>query len=202
MEQTWRISGEYFEACNCDSTCPCIFLQDPDEGDCRLAMAWHLEEGHWGSTRLDGLNVASIVHTPGNMLTGPKWRVALYFDERATPEQLEALRQIFSGEAGGFWANIAALVGEQLGSRSSPIHLEMNGRQRRVQIPGVLELVVEGTRGGDEGRESLVTNPALYAAPGFDPVIARSVQYTYQDHDIEWDNSGRNAFYSRFEYSA
>ena len=34
----------------------------------------------------------------------------------------------------------------------------------------------------------------------FDPVIARSTRYTLKDHGMEWDNSGKNAFYSRFAY--
>lgn len=200
-KQNWTMSGDYFEACNCASTCPCIFLADPDEGDCQLALAWHVGEGHFGATRLDGLSIMGIIHTPGNMLTGPKWRAAFYIDERARPEQHEALRAIFSGDAGGFWATIAPLVGERLELRSAPIHVEVDGRQRRVRVPGVLDLVVEGTRGGDAEKAALITNPALYAAPGFDPVIARSTQYTYTDHGMAWDHSGRNAFYSRFSYA-
>ena len=39
----------------------------------------------------DGLNVVAIFHTPGNMLTGPKWDVALYIDERATKEQIDTI---------------------------------------------------------------------------------------------------------------
>jgi hypothetical protein len=201
-QHQWRIAGDYFEACNCESTCPCIFLADPDEGDCQLSLAWHVREGHFGETRLDGLNVAGIFHTPGNMATGPKWRAALYLDARATPDQLDALRAIFSGEAGGFWANIAPLIGEQIGVRQVPIEFEADGRRRRLHIPDALDLQIEATQGGDAERESLVTNPALYAAPGFDPVISRSTRYTFHDHGIEWDNSGRNAFYSDFAYSA
>jgi hypothetical protein len=201
VQQQWRIEGDYFEACNCESTCPCIFLADPDEGECQLMLAWHVRQGHFGETRLDGLNIARMFHTPGNMLTGAKWRAALYVDERATPEQAGAIEKIFSGQAGGFWANIAPLIGEQLGVRQVPIRFEGDGRQRRLEIPGALEVHVEATPGADPKRESVITNPALYAAPGYDPVISRSTRYTYRDHGIEWDNSGRNAFYSAFEYS-
>ncbi len=47
-----------------------------------------------------------------------------------------------------------------------------------------------------------MTNPALCAAPGYDPVISRSTRYTFHDHGIDWDNTGRNAFYSGFRYSS
>ncbi len=61
----WKVQGDYFEACNCESTCPCLFLSDPDHGDCQLAIAWHIDKGHYGSTSLDGLNVVAIFYTPG-----------------------------------------------------------------------------------------------------------------------------------------
>ena len=48
--------------------------------------------------------------------------------------------------------------------------------------------------------ESKVVNPAFSNTPGDDPIIARSARHVYKDHGLEWDNSGRNAFYSRFTY--
>ncbi len=134
-QQQWQLEGDYFEACNCESTCPCIFLADPDEGDCQLTLAWHVGRGHFGTTSLDGLTVAGIFHTPGNMLSGPKWRAALYIDERADADQALALEQIFSGQAGRFWANIAPLIGEQLGVRQVPMEFEADGRRRRLRFP-------------------------------------------------------------------
>ena len=47
--QNWRLEGDYFEGCNCDSICPCIFLQDPDKGHCNVVVAWHIEKGHYDS---------------------------------------------------------------------------------------------------------------------------------------------------------
>ncbi|MER3419810.1 MAG: hypothetical protein C4290_04455 [Chloroflexota bacterium] len=148
------------------------------------AIAWHIENGHYRQTRLDGLNVVGVYHAPGNMVSGPKWRAALYVDERASHEQAEALGRIFSGQAGGFLANVAALVGEVMGVRSAPIRFEADGRKRTLRIPAALELEVEGVKGGDPDRESKVTNPALYGAPGFDPIIARSTTYTFKDHGL------------------
>ena len=197
---SWKVEGDYFEGCNCNLTCPCIFLADPDQGDCKAALAWHVEKGHYGSTRLDGFSVAGIFYAPGNMVSGPKWKAALYVDERANREQADALGKIFSGQAGGFLANVAALIGEVMGVKATSIQFEANGKKRRLNIPGSLTLEIEGTAGGDPNREALVVNPALYGAAGFDPIIARSTKYTLKDHGLEWDNSGKNAFYSRFAY--
>ena len=31
---SWKLEGDYFEGCNCDLICPCIFKGDPDESYC------------------------------------------------------------------------------------------------------------------------------------------------------------------------
>jgi hypothetical protein len=198
---SWKVEGDYFEGCNCQSICPCIFLANPSEGDCKLTIGWHIQKGHFGPTSLDGLNVAGIYYTPGNMVTGPKWRAALYLDERASKEQAEALGKIFSGQAGGFLANVAALIGEVMGVLSAPIQFGIDEKRRWLRIPAVLDLEVEGVKGADPTKEARVTNPTLYAAVGFDPVISLSTKNTYRDHGLEWDNTGKNGFYSRFAYS-
>ena len=197
----WEVKGDFFGACNCRFFCPCLFLADPDEGDCEQAYAWHIETGRYGSSELDGLNVVGIFYAPGNLVTGPPWRAALYLDERADPQQAEALRQIFSGQAGGHPGNLAAFVGEWLGVRSAPIEFEASGKRRQVHIPAVLELKVEGVAGADPNRDSCITNPSLTVTPGFDSALGRSTQYTYRDHEMRWDNSGKHGNYSHFVYT-
>lgn len=198
---SWKVEGDYFEACNCPSICPCIFLNNPTEGDCKLAVAWHIEKGSYGPTQLDGLNVVGIFYAPGNMAKGPKWKAALYLDQLASQNQSEALGKIFSGQAGGFPANLAAFIGEVMGVRPAPIEFTAAGKKRQLRIPKILQLEIEGTAGGDPNRESTVTNPALSVAVGFNPVIAHSTRHSYQDYGLVWDNSGKNAFYSRFAYA-
>ena len=44
MTQQWSLTGDYFEACNCESTCPCIFLANPDEGNCQVSLARHVRD--------------------------------------------------------------------------------------------------------------------------------------------------------------
>src|SRR5215471_18194018 len=120
MSSQWELNGGYFESCNCDAACPCIFLSPPTRGDCTLIVAWHIDQGHFGDTPLNGLNTVLAVHSPGHMLQS-KWKAALYLDERATQEQRDSLTKIFAGQAGGHLANVAACVGEVLGVKAIPI---------------------------------------------------------------------------------
>jgi hypothetical protein len=198
---TWRIEGDYFEGCNCDSICPCIFKDDPDEGYCNVTLAWHIQKGTYDDkTSLDGLNVVALFHTPGNMLTGPKWDIALYIDERATKEQNDALVAIYSGKAGGFFAAASNLIGRILGVKPASIEFGVDGKRRWLRIGDLLNLQIEGTSGADPNQESVIVNPAFSAVPGSNLVIAKSSKYTYNDHGMQWDSSGKNGFYCKFRY--
>ena len=198
---SWKLEGDYFEGCNCDIVCPCIFLGDPDEGDCHVTCAWHIQEGNYENLTLDNLNAVAMFNTPGNMVTGPKWKAALYIDDNASSEQADALTKIYSGQAGGFFAAAANFIGEMLGVKSVPIEFGIDGKRRWLNIKNSVELEIEGVKGIDPNKESCIVNPAFSVVPGSDLVIARSSKYNYNDHGLQWNNSGKNGFYCRFSYS-
>jgi len=200
--QSWKIQGDYFEACNCDVVCPCVFLGDPDRGECDVTLAWHIQNGKFGNTALNDLNVVAVFHAPGNMFTGPKWKGALYLDDRADKEQADALVSIYSGKAGGFFGVAATFIGEMLGVRSLPITFEANGKKRSLKIPSVVDLEIQGIQGEGQTKETTIENVPMTMAPGFPTTVAKSVKHTYSDHGLNWDNSGKNGFYARFAYSS
>jgi hypothetical protein len=197
----WKLEGDYFEGCNCDSICPCIFLLDPDKGYCNVTVAWHIEKGHYESTQLNGLNAVAVFVAPGNMFTGPKMKAIFYLDKNASQEQSGALSKIFSGQSGGFFAAAASLIGEMVGIKSATITFGIEGRRRWLHIPDHLDIEIEAIRGSDPNKDCLVTNPAFTVSPGYDPIIARSSKHSYKDHGFEWDSSGKNGFYSKFNYA-
>ena len=87
--------------------------------------------------------------------------------------------------------------------KSVPIEFSIEGKKRRkIKIPYIAEMNIDWLAGSDPDIESKVVNPSFSNTPGYDPIIARSTRHTYKDHGLKWDNSGRNAFYSRFAYGA
>src|SRR3974390_692480 len=122
----WQLSGEYFENCSCTVVCPCLvskaapLTSRPTEGVCNVPLIFHVESGRYGSTVLDGLNVALAIHTPGPMADG-NWSMAAYIDQRADDKQTEALGAIFTGAAGGPMAAFAPLISTKLGGSQAPI---------------------------------------------------------------------------------
>jgi hypothetical protein len=92
----WTIKGREFLHCNCDYGCPCQFNALPTHGHCQAVAVIEIHEGFHGKTRLDGLNIAGVFRWPGPIHLG-KGHVQPIVDERATPEQRNALLRIMSG---------------------------------------------------------------------------------------------------------
>jgi len=196
---SWKIEGTYFEACNCEAACPCVFLSKPTEGQCDAMVAWHIDKGSFEKVALDGLNVALAVHSPGHMAQ-VKWEVAVYLDERANDAQKDALTKIFAGQAGGHPARLASHVGKILGVASVPMQYAAAGKQRSLKIPNRVEASIEAIE-GQGGAEITIENHPLCIAPGEPAVAARSRKLSYRDHGMSWEVSGRNGFYSPFQYA-
>lgn len=197
---TWDLKGQYFEACNCEAACPCLFLSPPTEDDCTALVVWRIDEGEFEGTRLDGLNVALAVYSPGHM-AHVKWQVALYLDDRASEVQSRALATIFSGQAGGHPARLAAHIGEVLGAGPASIQFESTGMHTSMKIAGIADVAITAITGqGDT--EVTVGNHPLAISPGFAGVVSRSEHLAYDDHGMHWEHAEKNGFYSPFGYTA
>lgn len=194
----WKLQGSYFETCNCATACPCIWLQDPSEGDCKLLVAWHIETGRFADQALDNLNVALACYAPSNMKEG-NWQAALYIDEQAVDAQVDAITQIFSGQQGGHLAILMSFVGEVLGIKKVKIDYQEEGKKRRMSIPGIAQAEIESIQ-GITGGEPTISNPPLCVVSSHPAVVAKSNQYIYQDFDKDWQFSDRNGYYSAFTY--
>lgn len=194
----WSLSGGYFETCNCQTSCPCIWLQPPSEGDCKLLVAWHIDSGHSDAQSLENLNVSLVCYSPGNMKEGG-WQAALYVDERASDAQFDAITQIFSGKQGGHFAILMTFVSEVLGVKKVRMDYREEGNRRQLTIPGVTQADIESIK-GITGGEATINNPPLCVVTSHPAVVARSTHYEYHDYDKNWKFSNRNGFYSPFTY--
>src|SRR5581483_1858239 len=89
-----EISGQYVEARTCDVfTGACFANADTGLTGKNAVLAWKVENGAVGGTRLDGLGVVAVVaarETLGLKQAAPAKAVVIV-DERATPAQRAAL---------------------------------------------------------------------------------------------------------------
>ena len=200
MTTEWKLDGQYFEACNCDLACPCVFTSPPTEGDCTVLVGWHVSQGHFGTVRLDGLNVALAAYSPGHMLE-TKWQAALYLDANADQSQSEALTMIFGGQAGGHPAMLAGFIGEVLGVASVPIDFQANGKKRSIKIGDVGATEIEALVGQGE-QEVTVSNHPVAVSPGYPATVAKSTSLNFTDHGMDWSISEKNGFFAPFTYQS
>jgi hypothetical protein len=200
MAKQWQVRGTYFEACNCEIACPCNFTNAPTEGECKVVIAWHVDEGQYSEVELAGLNAALFAYAPGHMMEA-KWQVALYTDERASTDQADALAKIFSGQEGGYLAALSPFIGEVLGVKAVPIEYQAQGRKRSVRIGNLAEAEIEAIPGqGDRLVE--IHNAPFTVVPDVAMVLSKSSRYRYDDYGHSVDISDRNGYYAPFAYQS
>jgi hypothetical protein len=153
----WRLSGDWIKNCNCAFGCPCDFNAPPTHGRCQGLAGMRIARGHFGGTALDGLSFFVVVDFPGPLHEGNGTLQAI-IDERATPEQRDALFQILSGKhaaEGTLFHIFNLIVSNMLDPIFAPIDFafDMEGRMARVAIPGVLETESQPIRNPVTGAE-------------------------------------------------
>ncbi|MFI5420008.1 MAG: DUF1326 domain-containing protein [Nitrososphaerales archaeon] len=196
----WSMKGGYFETCNCEVECPCIFTSDPSHGDCTVLVAWHIDEGKFNDTNLNGLNVVGAFHSPGNMLK-TKWKAALYLDQKASSEQANALTRVFGGQEGGPPATLASLIGEIVGVKNARIEYSAEGKHRSVRIPQIAEAEIEAIE-GQGGAEVQLQNHPIAVSPGNVAVVSKSKKLSIHDLGFDVELSNRSGLYAPFKYGS
>ncbi len=205
----WKASGDFFDVCSCNIPCPCTFAQAPTYGDCEGVLAYHIKNGYYGETSLDGLNVLALSYFKGNVWAGEtKVSIASYVDERANQQQREALQMIFTGKAGGFMAEFAKLIGDVRGMNFVPIKFEVADDLSywTAEIPGKVIAKAEALGGPmtPTGKRVQTLNPpgsevgpgtvATWGTATTDEVNAPEIRF-------EWKRKGRSSKHIPFDWS-
>lgn len=198
----YRISGTYFENCNCDVACPCgasnLLLPATNER-CTFLMAFHVTEGDVDGVDVAGAKLAMVADTPGQMSDGG-WRVGMFFDTDTTEEQREALTVVFSGQKGGPPELLAPMVGEMLGVEVAPIRYEEDGRRHSVTIGDAVDIEVEDFAGAQEGEVMEFHNSVHPAGPTL--TLAQATRSRVSAFGIDISAVGKNGHAAAFAWAA
>jgi hypothetical protein len=144
MADEWMIRGPEFINCNCAWGCPCQFGSKSTHGQCEAVTAGRIEEGYFNDTRLDGLNWVLLLQWPGEIKEGNGAQQAI-IDERASPEQREALRKILHGEATNpgatmfFVYNSTMTEVHETLSAAIELEVDVEGRSASLRVAGIVE---------------------------------------------------------------
>jgi hypothetical protein len=206
----WKVSGDWFDVCKCNIPCPCEFAQTPTYGDCDGVLAYHIKNGIYGQTTLDGLNIIALGYFKGNIWAGEtKFDCAFFFDERADEKQRKALKMIFSGKAGGFMAEFAKLLGEVKGMDYAPIRFEIADDLSywSAEIPGKVLAKAEALTGPTTPsgkRVQTINPPGSEVGPGTSGAVAtwgKAAADRVDAFDFKWERKGRSSKHIPFEWS-
>jgi len=154
----WVIKGREFANCNCAYGCPCQFNALPTHGDCKAVVGFDIAEGRHGKTRLDGLRAVAVLSWPGPIHEG-KGEAFIVIDQRASPDQREALLRILSGQdtepGATVWQVFSATLEKVHEPAFAAIDFELNvdARTARLVVPGIIEMRGEPIRNPVTGAE-------------------------------------------------
>ena len=200
----WEIAGEYMETCNCNFVCPCItanFGAAPTEGDCKAAIAMHIDKGEKDGVSLDGVSFIIMLHSPGVMIDG-NMKVGLIVDDKASDAQVEAIAAIATGGVGGPMANLAPLVGEVMGIERCPISFTVDGMNRAVKAGDLVDQANAGVASmADESVPMYLENTGHPANARL--ALAKATKSVFNVFGMTWkDSSGsRNGHFAPFSWA-
>ncbi len=194
----YRLEGSILEVCDCNVLCPCWIGEDPDNGTCDSAIAYHFEQGQIEGVDVSGLTLGTVAHIPGNVLKG-NFRVVFYIDERATPQQEQAIIKAFSGKLGGPLADMAQLIGEVVGVERAPIIFEVEKGKGRLQIGTVAEAELEPFR-GTTGEPTTLHDTIFSTIAGAPAYVGKAPKFKMSSSalGVNVDLKGHNAIQGRF----
>src|SRR4051794_39635866 len=198
---SWRISGSYFESCNCDPICPCRRIDGVSggrstHGECLGLLSWLIEEGDADGLDLGGQAVA-LASRYNDDEEGSPWSWILYLDQASSPDQRVALEAIYAGRLGGDaekhfpWAWKAS---EQVAVRPVEIEVEHTRRRQWLRIRDHVSVRIRDSYDGPETVTCVI--------PGHDRGGEELVadELAVKDGSLAFSYSGVCGYASDFDY--
>ncbi len=204
--QRWHAKGDWFDVCRCNIPCPCEFAQPPTSGECDGILAWRIRDGAYGNVKLDGLSVLAVAYFKGNIWAGAKATMGIFIDERANPEQREALQLIFGGRAGGWPGMFAQSIAEVRGIEFAKIEFDVAGDLStwRASVPGRVEALAEALSGPTTPpgqRVQTINPPGSEVGPGGVATWATAKVDRADSFGFKWNRSGQSSKHIPFSWT-
>ncbi len=200
----YRIKAHHLEVCNCTHGCGCQFAGFPSskDGSCQAMFGFEVIDGHYGDVDLTGCRLVVAAKWPKAIHEGGG-HCALFIDESCSPEQIEGLAMIYSGQAGGMpWEAIAGTLDSVEGPILKPIEVTIDGANSSFRIPGVLEVNMEPFISPVTGEEQDVH--IVYPKGGFvwnDGSVCTTETMRIDHGDMKYEHPGQFATHTIAEWT-
>jgi len=197
----YQLEGRLLEVCDCNVLCPCWIGEDADNGTCDTVLAYHIDKGKIDGTDVSGLTIGLLAHIPGNILQG-NWRMAVFVDDKASPQQQEAMLNAWTGKLGGPLADMAKLVGEVVAVERAPISFSVEAGEGQLRIGTVAEATMAPYK-SRAGNVTTLNESVFSTIPGSPAYVSKASRYRRQGQkyglpDVDLQN--RNAIQGSFRF--
>ena len=197
----WNMKADYAEACNCDYGCPCNFDGFPSNGFCRALVGYHIREGLYGDTKLDGLDIVNAYSWPKAIHEGNGTH-QIFITNKANQEQRNAIISIFSGKAkgNGPFVIFASTTKYLLDPQFVDIDIKIDGKKSSFSVPGIIDVQLENFKNPVTGEEQ---DTKVQLPKGFIFKVADAAKTKVMrilTPSLNFDHSGKNAFYAKVEF--
>ena len=196
----YTLEGQLLEVCTCKTLCPCWVGEDPDFGTCDGTLAWNITKGEVNGVDVSGLTICALCHIPGNILEG-NWRVVLYIDDKASPEQKEALLNVWGGKLGGPVGDLVQLVGEVVDVKDAKFTAEVKEGKGLLMVGDDIHAEMEPFMGAT-GEPTTLHDSIFTTIPGSPAYVSKSPKYRAKNADLglDIDLTGHNAVQGSFRF--
>jgi hypothetical protein len=198
----YHLEGRLLEVCDCRVLCPCWIGEDPDNGTCDTIVSYHFDKGTIDGIDVTGRTIAIVARLPGNILKG-NWRIAVYIDDKASDEQMDALLKVYTGKLGGPIADIAKLIGEVVAVEKAPILFNVDKGRGTLKIGENQYAELEPYQGAT-GTTTTLTDTIFSTVPGAPVFVGKAPRYISKQPalGINLDLKDHNALQSTFVFDA
>jgi hypothetical protein len=143
-----------------------------------------------------------MAYIPGNVLQG-NWKAAVYVDDKATPQQEQALLEVFTGKLGGPVAELAKLIGTVVSVERVPIDFNVQGGKGTLKVGDVSFAEMESFTGAT-GSTTTLLDTAFSTVPGAPAYVGKAASFRAKNDklNIDVDIKGFNSVQSAFQFVA
>jgi hypothetical protein len=196
----WFFDADYLQSCNCDYGCPCEFSAPPSVGFCEGLGVWRIDRGEYDGLSLGGTGIGFAAKWPGAIHEG-NGTVLLFVDEKASPQQREALLAIGSGQAGGLpFEILATTFSTLLEPRFVPFDFHLDGLKSSVRLGAEFQIALEPIKNPVTGAAEQVT---VNHGTGFifqTAECASAREGKVQTREMEFSYPNKAGFVARIHY--
>ena len=148
-----------------------------------------------------GLTICVLAHIPGNILEG-NWRAVVFVDDRASPEQKQALLDVWTGKLGGPIADLVQLIGEVVAVKDVPFTVEVTDGKGKLVVGDEIYAEMEPFTGAT-GKPTTLHDTVFTTIPGSPAYVSKSPKYRAKNAELglDIDLTGHNAVQGSFRFA-